>query len=118
MSDDNVITIRPFGSRVRITAAGHTLAESDDALMLSESGYAPVCYVPAGDVRRDLLQRSAQKTHCPYKGDATYWTLDSGEDRLENIAWSYEAPLQGVAKIKGYFAFYPNRAKIETAGRK
>ena len=103
------ITIAASGRRVRVRFNGVLVAESERALTLSESTYAPVFYIPRDDVRMDLLSRTSHATRCPYKGTAAYFTLRVGGRSSENAAWSYEAPYPAVAAIAGHLAFYPNR---------
>ena len=99
--------------RVRVTIAGIVVADSTDALRLEEAGHEPVHYLPEKDVRLDLLRPTAHKTHCPYKGDAAYWSLDVGsgdESRsVENAVWAYPKPYDEMAQLVGYYAFYRSR---------
>jgi uncharacterized protein (DUF427 family) len=106
---DHSVDLETGSSRVRVIYNGETIADTTSAITVRESGYQPVHYVPAADVRRDLLTKSVHKTYCPFKGEASYWTVDLGGKRAENAVWSYEAPYDEVARIKGYMAFYPNR---------
>jgi uncharacterized protein (DUF427 family) len=90
-----------------------TIADSTAALRVEETGHAPVHYLPEEDVRSDLMLRTDQHTRCPYKGEASYWSIEvqgaSGLQRSENAVWGYPAPYDEVAGIAGYYAFYPNR---------
>src|SRR5690349_5825222 len=95
--------------RVRVMAGGKTIADTLGAGLLFETGYRPVYYFPRSDVRMDLLTPSQHRTHCPYKGDASYWHLDLGRRRVENAVWSYEDPLPEMARIKDFMAFYPDK---------
>jgi uncharacterized protein (DUF427 family) len=106
---DHPITIEANSRRVRITWSGQVVADSKRALMLREAAYAPVQYIPRADVRMALLKRSDHGTHCPYKGDASYYSIELEGRRSENAVWSYEEPYEAMAAIKGYVAFYPNR---------
>jgi uncharacterized protein (DUF427 family) len=101
-----VMAIVPVAKRVRAEIAGTVVADSEHALLLLERGHAPVYYFPAADVATAHLTHSAHKTHCPKKGDASYWTLTVGERRLENAVWGYENPITAAAPIAGHFAFY------------
>jgi uncharacterized protein (DUF427 family) len=71
-----------------------------------ETGHHPVYYFPRDDVRTDLMEPTNHRTHCPYKGDASYWSLRVGNRAVENAVWSYEQPLSGMERIKGLLAFY------------
>jgi uncharacterized protein (DUF427 family) len=107
---DHPITISPNPKRVRVLWQGEVVAETDKALTLREASYPPVQYIPREDARMARLQRSDHHTHCPYKGDASYFSLP-GEGG-ENAIWSYEQPYPAMAEIKGYLAFYPNKVEI------
>ena len=99
------ITIEAAGAQARASFKGETLAESHNALVLLEKGYPPRIYFPPADVRMGLLSRTDKKTHCPYKGDAAYWTLTIGGEHLENAAWAYLEPLDEITVIAGYVSF-------------
>lgn len=103
------ITIEPLGRRVAVVVAGQTVAESDNALVLREAAYPPAIYIPRQDARMDLLQRSDHSTYCPYKGDASYFSIPAGGPRSANAVWTYEAPYAAVSAIKDHLAFYPDR---------
>ncbi|MBK1658506.1 DUF427 domain-containing protein [Paracraurococcus ruber] len=106
---DHPIAIAPHAGRVRVTFNGAVVAETDRALQLQEASYPPVLYIPREDADMALLQRTAHATHCPYKGDAAYYTIVAGDRRSENAIWSYEAPFPAMAAIAGHLAFYPAR---------
>ena len=106
---DHPITIERNLKRVRVSIGGRVVADSRDALTLREAGYAAVQYIPRKDVDTTLLERSAQATYCPYKGDCAYFSIPSGGERAVNAVWTYEAPYDAVAAIKNYLAFFPDR---------
>ncbi len=106
---DHRLAFEPSAKRVRVIANGKTVADSLCAGLMLETGHMPVYYFPREDVRIDLLERSAHRTHCPYKGDASYWNLGVGGRRTENAVWSYEEPFAEMAQIKGWLAFYWNK---------
>ncbi len=106
---DHPITVTPNASRIKVTFGGKVVADTTRALTLKEADYAPVQYVPRADVDMSLLSKTAHGTHCPYKGDASYYTINAGGRTAENAIWSYETPLADMAEITGYVAFYPNR---------
>ncbi len=95
--------------RVRVLFNGVTVADSGRAMEMREGRYPPVYYLPRADVRMDLLRRTGHHSNCPYKGDASYWTLSVGEREAENAVWSYEDPFDQMARIKDYLAFYQDR---------
>jgi uncharacterized protein (DUF427 family) len=109
MADDHPITITPNPNRVRVRFAGRTVADTTHALSLQEASYPAVQYIPLADVDTSLLTRTEHKTHCPYKGDAAYYTIKADGRVAENAIWTYEQPFAGVRQIAGYVAFYPNR---------
>jgi uncharacterized protein (DUF427 family) len=88
---------------------GVTVADSRDALTLSETGLANVVYLPRADVNMARLERSTHTSHCPYKGDAFYFHLRTEDGLVENAVWTYETPFDSVRRIKGYLAFYTSR---------
>jgi len=106
---DHPITIERNLKRVRVSIGGRVVADSRDALTLREGGYAAVQYIPRKDVDTTLLERSAQTTYCPYKGDCAYFSIPSGGERAVNAVWTYEAPYDAVAAIRNHLAFYPDR---------
>src|SRR5574337_378400 len=103
------ITITPNPSRIVVTVAGQVIADTRSALTLREAAYAPVYYIPRRDVAMTLLARSTHRSWCPYKGECAYFGIPAGGERSLDAAWSYETPLDAVAAIGGYLAFYPQR---------
>jgi len=89
--------------------AGKIIADTHDALTLREASYPPVQYIPRRDVDMAALSRSEHTTYCPYKGDASYFSIPAGDDRSRNAVWTYETPFEAMAQIKDYVAFYPDR---------
>lgn len=106
---DHPIAISQNGGRVRVIFAGRTIADTTRALALTEARYPPVYYIPREDADMALLTRTAQASHCPYKGDASYFTIAIEGRTAENAVWSYEQPYPAVAAIKDHLAFYPDR---------
>ena len=103
------ITVTPNPGRVRVLFGGRVIADTTRALTLREGTYAPVQYIPREDASMTLLQRTDHKTHCPFKGDAAYYSIRTDGRAAENAVWTYEQPYPGVAGIKGHLAFYPDR---------
>src|ERR1700723_2693903 len=103
---DHPITIEANPSRVVVTVGGKVIADTSDALTLREASYAPVQYIPRRDVDMSALARSEHTTYCPYKGDASYFSIPAGGDRSLNAVWSYEAPFEAMAQIQACVAFY------------
>jgi uncharacterized protein (DUF427 family) len=103
------ISIEKNPSRVVVTVGGKVIADTREALTLREASYPAVQYIPRRDVDMAALTRSEHTTHCPYKGDASYYNIPAGGDRSLNAAWTYEMPFEAMARIKDYLAFYPDR---------
>lgn len=107
------ITVRPTGSRVTVRVGGVTVAKSDSALSLAEASYPVVQYIPLGDVDQSLLRRTDSHTYCPYKGEASYYSVQTPDGGVESdLIWTYEQPYDAVAEIAGHVAFYANRAEV------
>jgi|ERR1700733_12746970 uncharacterized protein (DUF427 family) len=107
------ITIHPTGARVTVRVGGAVVAETDSALSLAEASYPVVQYIPLSDVDQSLLERTTTQSYCPYKGDASYFTVKSADGGAEaDVIWTYEHPYPSVAEIAGHVAFYPDRAEI------
>jgi uncharacterized protein (DUF427 family) len=109
---DHPITIERSSDRVIVRARGAILADSTATLVLREAGYPPVRYIPLADLDRALLVTSDTSTYCPYKGDASYWSIATEQGEVENAAWFYEEPSAGVEPIRDHVAFYPDRVEI------
>jgi len=103
------IQTAPAGGIVRVTLKGELIAESRDALKMNEGSYPAVYYFPRKDVKMDRLVRSSRKTHCPFKGDASYFSVAGGP---ENAVWSYETPFDEMLAIKERLAFYADKFEI------
>ncbi|MGD8631198.1 MAG: DUF427 domain-containing protein [Gammaproteobacteria bacterium] len=102
------VQVEACSSRLRVVFAGATIADSTEVRVLHETRLPQVYYFPRKDVRMDLLQRTEHHTHCPFKGNASYWDVIVGKRVGENAAWSYENPLPEAQKIHGYIAFDPD----------
>ncbi len=109
---DHPITVEHNPTRVVVTLAGTKIADTTDSLTLRESTYHAVHYVPRKDVDMTLLSRTEHATYCPYKGDASYYTINNGEHPLANAVWTYEQPYDAVSGIKDHLAFYADRVDV------
>jgi uncharacterized protein (DUF427 family) len=117
-SKENPIVIEPNGNRVRVLFNGRVVADTIRALTLKEVDLPAVHYIPREDADMSLLERTSQKTHCGYKGDASYYTIRAAGRTAENAVWTYESPYAAVSAIKGHLAFYPDRVdRIEEQAR-
>ncbi len=111
MSDRMTIT-KADGTWV-VRGGGAIVGESQNALRLEETGYDPVIYFPRADIGMALLEPSPTTSHCPHKGTATYFSLQTKSVLLPDVAWSYEDPVEGAEAIAGYLAFYPDKVTVE-----
>jgi uncharacterized protein (DUF427 family) len=109
---DHPISVARTGRRVTATAAGRTIAESTATLTLQEADYPAVEYFPRADVDMTQLERTEHATYCPYKGDASYYSVRTDGGLLDNAVWTYETPHPAMAEIKEYVAFYPDRVEV------
>lgn len=109
---DYAVTIRPAGKTVTIIVDGRLIAESDNALLVSETRHSDVYYLPREDVDLSQLRRTDLSTYCPFKGHASYWSLP-GNPGCENFVWSYEDPYPEVEGIRDYLSFYTDKVSLE-----
>lgn len=109
---DHSITVVPTSERVTATVAGRTVADSTATLALSEAGHPVVYYFPRSDVDMDTLVRTDHETYCPYKGDASYFSISTADGLLDNAVWTYEQPHDAVSEIADYVAFYADRVAV------
>jgi uncharacterized protein (DUF427 family) len=109
---DHPISIEPSDQRFVVRASGHLVADSVATLTLSEAAYPPVQYFPMADVEQGLLRTSSTSTYCPYKGDASYYSIAGPDGDVEDAIWTYVDPYPAVRAIAGYVAFYPDRVSI------
>jgi uncharacterized protein (DUF427 family) len=110
---DHPITITANPRRVRVSVDGIVVADTTHALTLKEASYPAVQYVPREDANMALLARTERTTHCPYKGDANYFSINANGRQIENSIWTYETPFPAMAEIAGHLAFYPDKVTIE-----
>jgi uncharacterized protein (DUF427 family) len=113
---DHPITIEPAGHRIIVRVGDRVVADTTAALTLNEAGYRPVHYIPINDVDQTMLRSSPTSTYCPYKGDASYYSIAGPDGIIEDGIWTYEHPYAAVEAIAGRLAFYADRVQItETA---
>ena len=103
------LTIEPSGQRIQAVFNGETVADSRRAKIMHETRLRPVYYFPRDDVRMDLLTRTDHRTYCPFKGNASYWSLTVGDRTAENAVWSYENPFDEAELVGNYVAFYAHQ---------
>lgn len=109
---DHPITIAPAEKRVRVRFAGKVIADSIHALVLKEASYPVMFYIPRADTDMSALRPTDHHSHCPYKGDASYFSITADGRSAENAVWSYEQPFPAVEQIKDYLCFY--RSRVDT----
>lgn len=107
------IVVEPFDGIVTVTFSDAIVASTRKALVLREADYPPVFYVPFDDVYFEFLRRSDTATHCPYKGNASYWSASASGEAVNDVMWAYERPYDEVAAIRDHGAFYPDKVRIE-----
>lgn len=110
---DYRVDLEPNPKHVRVTLGDHTIAESERSLQVLETKHDPVVYIPREDVHMEYLERTEHETFCPFKGEATYWTIRADDEVLENAVWSYEDPFDEVTGLKDYVSFYTDRVTLE-----
>jgi uncharacterized protein (DUF427 family) len=118
---DHPITVTPDGSHVVVRVGNTVVADTTSSQRLDEGGYPPIYYVPIDDVDRSLLRPSPTHTYCPYKGEASYWSLQTPDGDVRDAMWFYEEPYPAVDDIRNHVAFYADRVQLtvdsqDTAG--
>lgn len=108
-NEKHPIRIDEFPGRVRVAFNGRLIANTANAVRLQEADYSPVYYIPRHDCDLRLFSPSDHSSHCPYKGEASYFHLDVDGERAKDAVWSYEEPYPAVSRIGGFVAFYPDR---------
>jgi uncharacterized protein (DUF427 family) len=107
------VDCRPTRRRLRVEVAGTVLVDTDDTVVLFETAIEPKLYVDPAHVRTDLLRRTATTSYCNYKGHATWWAAVVGDTVVEDVAWSYEEPLDESVRIGGHLSFDPERVTLD-----
>jgi uncharacterized protein (DUF427 family) len=109
---DHPITVEPTSARVVVRAGGRVLVDTDKALTLREASYPAVQYVPLADIDQDAIRHTEMHTYCPFKGEASYYSIATADGELTDAVWTYEEPYDAVADIAGHAAFYPDQVEI------
>jgi uncharacterized protein (DUF427 family) len=118
MTQGHRISITPADLHVEIIVSGEKVADSDRPVLLDETGLPTRYYLPREHVRTDLLTPTNRETTCPFKGEASYWSLEVGDDVHEDIVWSYETPIPEAEGITGLMSFYNERVDLVVDGEK
>jgi uncharacterized protein (DUF427 family) len=109
---DHPITTAPEASRIVARVGDTVVADTTAALRMQEAGHAPVHYVPIADVDQSLLSLSDTHTYCPYKGEASYFSVSAPGGDVEDAMWFYREPYPAVGQIKDHVAFYTDRVEF------
>jgi uncharacterized protein (DUF427 family) len=112
MANGHQITITHPQLHVEVAVAGVKVAETDRPVALDETGLPTRYYLPAEDVRTDLLKSTSTETTCPFKGQASYWSLRVGDEVFDDVVWSYEDPIPAAKEITGLLCFYNERVQL------
>ena len=107
------IVVAPRQGRVQVRFAGQVVVDTTSALTLTEGTMRPVLYLPRKDAVMSAFEPTTRHTHCPFKGEASYFTLKAEGREAQNAVWTYETPLPGVSAIAGHLAFYPDQVEIQ-----
>jgi uncharacterized protein (DUF427 family) len=103
------VDVMPSSRHVRVVVGGETVADSRRPTLLFETGLPTRYYLPAEDVRMDLLEPTDTSSRCPYKGKASYWTVRAGNTTGKDFVWGYQDPIAECPKIKGLLCFFNER---------
>ena len=117
MAQGHTISITPSDEHVEVRLGDTVLASTDHPLRLDETGLPTRLYLPPADVRMDLLRKTTFNTTCPFKGEASYWSVDVDGTTHDGVVWAYEDPIAAAAKIAGYLSFYPSKVAITVDGQ-
>ena len=118
MASGHTITITPTALHVEVTLNGETLAVSDLPVLLTETGLPTRYYLPREDVRTELLRPTSSETTCPFKGQASYWSVQVGDELHDDLVWSYQTPIPQAAGISGLMCFYAGRVELTVDGER
>ena len=117
MTPGHTINIVPTTAYVEVRLGGRLLAATNRAMKLDETGLPTRYYLPPDDVQMDLLRATTFHTTCPFKGEASYWSIDIDGEIHDGIAWSYETPTAQAAEVGGMLSFYPDRTEVTVDGQ-
>jgi uncharacterized protein (DUF427 family) len=110
------VTVTPSARRVCVLVGDTVIADSSSTLEVDESRHDRVWYVPPEDVDEQRLRPTTTATYCPFKGHASYWSIDSGGLTVTDAVWAYLTPYDECSRLAGYYAFYPDRVRLEVDG--
>ena len=110
---DYAVVLKPADKCIQVLFADEVVAKTCNALLVKETNLEPVYYLPIADTRVDTLVRSEHTSFCPFKGDASYYSLQAANQQSENAVWTYKNPYEEVAGLKDYVAFYKDKVTIQ-----
>ncbi len=110
---EHAIELAPANQRIRVSFSGKTIAQTSNAIVLHESGYSPVFYIPMADIEKSLLTPGSRHSRCPFKGEASYHGIAVGTEQVDNAMWFYDDPYDEVVQIAGHAAFFPEKVDID-----
>ena len=108
----HAITIENNSNCIKVSFNGTVIAETTRALILKEGPLPPATYIPREDVQMSYLRRTDHSTHCPFKGHASYFSVRVGNQTADNAVWTYETPIDSVARIKDCLSFYVEKLEV------
>ena len=114
---EHTITVEPFGGTVNVKFHDVMIASTGRAKLLREANYKPVLYIPFEDIYFVHLEKTATATHCPFKGDASYWRVKGQDETAKDVMWAYEHPYDEMLEIGDHGAFYPDGVVIDAGER-
>ena len=117
MTPGHTISIVPTAAHVEVRLGGRLLAATDRAMKLDETGLPSRYYLPPDDVQMDLLRRTTFRTNCPFKGEASYWSVEIDGETHDGIVWSYETPTAQATQVRGMLSFFPDRTEVTVNGQ-
>jgi uncharacterized protein (DUF427 family) len=115
-SSNHRVDVLKSSRHVKVSVSGEVVAETERPKILFETGLPPRYYIPPEDVREEALVPSNKETQCPYKGVASYYSVEAGSRRMEDLVWYYLEPIPEAAKIKGHLAFFNEKVDLEVDG--
>ncbi|MGQ0805084.1 MAG: DUF427 domain-containing protein [Actinomycetota bacterium] len=118
MTKGHTITITPADQHVEVVVNGVKVAESDRPVLLEETGLPTRYYLPRDDVRTDLLRPTNSETVCPFKGQASYWSVEADGELHDDLVWSYETPIADAEGITGLMSFYNEKVDLVVDGER
>jgi uncharacterized protein (DUF427 family) len=118
MTQGHRITVSPTDLHVEVAVGGETVAESQHPVLLEETGLPTRYYLPRQDVRTELLRPTSTETTCPFKGQASYWSVEVGGEVHDDIVWSYESPIPQAEGVAGLLCFYNERVDLIIDGER